>query len=261
MRLREPPGVLGEIVARTVADVADRRATISLRRLETMIQGSTRGFTEALQAPGLSLIAEFKPRSPSRGEIRPGASPERIAEAYRPHAAAVSVLVDRPYFGGGYELLARMRSAVACPVLAKGFFVTPYQVIEARARGADAILLMVNLLPPAGLARMRSLATELGLGVLVEAHDAHELAEAVDSGAPVVGVNSRDLRTLKIDLDRCHELLAAVPRDRVRVAESGLHTAADIDAVRPLADAVLIGTALMGAPEPAAAIRDLGLAR
>lgn len=263
LELKAPPGVLGGIVERTLADVAERRQTLPRARLEAMVctADAPRPFADALRAPGLSLIAEYKPRSPSRGAIRPGVTPEDIAPAYRPHAAAVSVLIDWPFFGGSYAALRRMRKAITAPVIAKGFFVTPYQVVEARAMGADAILLMASLLPPKTLAAMASLAAELGLGTLVETHDEAELAEALASDAAVVGVNSRDLTTLEIDLDGACRLLEKVPADRVRVAESGLLTAADIERVRPLADAVLIGTALMRADDPAAQIAALGLAR
>lgn len=253
LSLREPPGVLGQIIARTVRELSDeapRRRSAS----------PPRPFAHALRAPGLSLIAELKPRSPSRGDLRPTVSPEEVAPAYQ-HAAAISVLIDGPAFGGSLDLLSRMRSLVDRPVLAKGFIVSEAQVRQAWAAGADAVLLMASVLPPPSLVRLLGLTSELGLGALVEAHDERELSEALASGAEVVGVNSRDLTTLDIDLDRAAELLATVPSDRVRVAESGLHTREDIDRVRGVADAVLIGTALMTSPDPAAHMATLGLRR
>ncbi|TVQ86775.1 MAG: indole-3-glycerol-phosphate synthase [Deltaproteobacteria bacterium] len=251
LRLREPPGVLGKIVARTVRELPEgapgpRRAS------------SPRPFAEALRAPGLSLIAELKPRSPSEGDLRPSVSPEDVAPAYR-HAAAISVLIDGPSFGGSLDLLARMRSLVDRPVLAKGFFISEVQVRQAWSAGADAVLLMASILPPPSLEHLLGLATDLGLGALVEAHDARELEEVLASGAEVIGVNSRDLTRLSIDLGRAATLLATVPTNRVRVAESGLHTRADVDRIRGVADAALIGTALMTSPDPAARIAELGL--
>lgn len=254
--LKAPPGVLGEIVDRTLADVRARVGAPLGTRSDT-----PRPFARALRGPGLSLIAEYKPRSPSQGAIRPDARPEDIARAYRPHAAAISCLVDGPYFGGGYDALRRIRAAVPQPVLAKGFFVTGFQVREAAAAGADAILLMASLLPPHGLGWLLTIARNLGLDALVEVHDAAELAEVLPLGAEVIGVNSRDLTTLDIDLDRARRLLATVPADRVRIAESGLDRADDIDRVRGLADGVLVGTGLMRAPDPGPRIVELGLGR
>lgn len=254
--LKDPPGVLGTIVERTLRDL-DPRAIAALPPRRAAV----RPFAAALSGPGLALIAEYKPRSPSRGAIRPDATPEAIARSYRPHAAAISCLVDGPHFGGSYAALRRVRAAAHQPVLAKGFFVSEIQVREAHRMGADAILLMASLLPPVSLKRLLALATDLGLGALVEVHDPIELAEALSTDAAVIGVNSRDLTTLGIDLDRARRLLADVPSDRIRVAESGLDTPAAVDGVRSLADGVLVGTALMKAPDPARAIVDLGLSR
>lgn len=254
MRVRQPPGVLGEIVARTVAAMPEPTPALAS-------SAGPRDFVAALRAPGLSLIAEVKPRSPSAGLLTPSFDLERLCRAYADHAAAVSVLVDGPSFGGSYGLLAQVRARVPCPVLAKGFFVHESQLRAARAAGADAVLLMAAVLPPSSLARLRAAASALGMAALVEAHDAAELAEVLASSAPVVGVNSRDLATLQISLPRARQLLATVPPERVRVAESGLHTAADVAAVREVADAVLIGTALVRAEDPVAAICALGLGR
>ncbi len=254
--LKTPPGVLGAIVERTLADVRRRAADTPGPRPDP-----ARPFAQALRRPGLSLIAEYKPRSPSRGAIRPDARPEDIARAYLPHAAAISCLVDGPYFGGSYAALRRVRETAPQPVLAKGFFVTEFQVREAASHGADAILLMASLLPPASLESLLNLASTLGLDALIEVHDAAELAEVLPLGAAVIGVNSRDLTTLEIDLDHARRLLTKVPADRVRVAESGLDTLEDIDRVRDRADGVLIGTAFMRAPDPGGRIVELGLGR
>ena len=218
-----------------------------------------RDFVGALTAPGLSLIAEFKPRSPSRGDLRPGSRPEDVAAHYRPYAAAVSVLTDGPYFGGSHALLSRMRAAVSVPVLNKDFVQSEYQLLEARAAGADAVLLMVSLLDDAGLRGLLGFARGLGLAALVEVHDRRELDRALATDARVVGVNARDLRTLEIDAAGAALLLADVPEDRVAVAESGVSTRGDVDALRGgRADAVLIGSTLMAAPDPSQAIESLG---
>jgi indole-3-glycerol phosphate synthase len=259
LELRTPPGVLGRIVAQTLSDVAQRAEAAPRATLEAELRtDDVRDFVAALRAPGLSLIAEFKPRSPSRGDIRPGASPEFIAGLYAPYASAISVLCDRPFFGGHHDNLQRVRAVAPAPALCKDFIVTEYQVIEARAAGADALLLMASLLPPASLERLLALARSVGLSALVEVHDAQELREVLDTDARIVGVNSRDLKTLEIDLDHMLRLLDTVPGDRVRVGESGLKTAADLARLKPRADAALIGTRLMGAPDPTAAIQALG---
>lgn len=256
LALRDPGGALGQIVARTIAALPERDTG---RRDPA---DGPRGFVQALTPPRPTtrpaLIAEFKPRSPSRGELRPGATPDDLAPAYG-RAAAISVLVDGPSFGGSYAALRRMRALLPQPVLAKGFFVDPRQVQEAWAHGADAVLLMAALLPPPSLRSLLELCDALGLDALVEAHTAEELEEVASSGAKLIGVNSRDLRSMRIDLDRARRLLATLPQDRVRVCESGLQTRADIDAVRELAEAVLIGSALMTAPDPAAKIQEMGL--
>ncbi len=258
LALKTPPGVLGEIVARTQHDVALREAKTPLDALQAGLKSDCRGFARALQAPGIGLIAEFKPRSPSRGELRPGAIPEGIAAIYKPFASAISVLCDGPYFGGSHRALGRVRGVVDCPVLCKDFIVSRYQVVEARAHGADAVLLMASLLPKESLGTLLALTHALGMDALVEVHDQQELGEAVESGAKVIGVNSRDLHTLKIDTERARGLLAQVPTSKVRVAESGLNHRPQVEALEGLADAALIGSALMSAPDPAAKIRQLG---
>ncbi len=252
--------VLGRIVARTRRDVAERAERVPRAVLERRIAGATRDFRAALDAPGLGLIAEFKPRSPSRGDLRPGARPGELAAAYRPYAAAISVLCDEPFFGGSRRALGRIREVSGLPVLCKDFLVTPYQVVEARAAGADAVLLMVALLGDSELRGLRRLAAELGMAALVEVHDGTERARALDTGADIVGVNARDLRTLEVDLARIEALAPDLPPGVVRVGESGMHGAGDVDRLRPMLDAVLIGTALMTSPDPAGRIEDLGFA-
>jgi len=217
-----------------------------------------RGFEAALRADGLGLIAELKPRSPSRGVLRPDLDPEAQVAAYRPFAAAVSVLCEGPSFGGSLELLARARAGLEVPVLCKDFIVSEYQVMEAAAAGADAVLLLAAVLPPPSLRRLLTLCDELGVTALVEVHDGDELSEVLETDARVVGINSRDLRSLEVDLRRVEELAPRVDPGRVRVAESGIHGPGDVERVRPHVDAVLIGTELMLAADPARRIRELG---
>lgn len=253
--------VLDRIVTRTRADLAERRKATPIEALRDRPVAPPRDALAALSAPGLSLIAEYKPRSPSKGPIRPDAQPEDVAALYAPYAAAMSVLCDAPFFGGGYPTLARVRAAVDLPLLAKDFVVDPYQLHEARAHGADMVLLMCSVLAPGALEDLLGRARALGMAALVETHDDAELQVALDVGARIIGVNSRDLRTLEIDLEQARARLARVPADRVRVAESGLTTRAAVDAMRPHADAALIGSHLMAAPDPQAAIEALGFQR
>lgn len=250
--------VLGEIVARTRADLALRRERRPEAEVEACVAPSTRSFADALRAPGLGLIAEFKRRSPSRGDIRPGASVEDVVGIYDRYAAAISVLCDAPYFGGGPELLAAAREVTERPLLYKGFVVSTYQVLEAREAGADAVLLMASVLDDETLRRCLARARELRMDALVEAHDDAELDRAIALGADVIGVNSRDLHTLDIDRAAMRRRLDRVPDGVVRVAESGVSSAEQVDELRGKADAVLIGTALMAAADIEARIDALG---
>ena len=215
-------------------------------------------FRDALAGGGLTAIAEFKRRSPSAGDIQPGADPVAFARAYESAgAASMSVLVDER-FGGTADDLRAARSATALPLLAKGFFSTAAQLEELRDAGADAVLLLLRDLDDATTATLMSRACELGLDTLVEAHDGDELRRAVDLDAPVIGLNARDLGTFRIDRDAQLALLARTPRDRVVVAESGIHSRAQA-ALAELAgaSAVLVGTSLMRAEDPAEKLRDL----
>jgi len=215
-------------------------------------------FADALAQDGLQAIAEIKRRSPSAGDLRPDADPATIAAAYeRAGAAAVSVLVDER-FGGTWDDLRAARRTTALPLIAKGFFSTDEHLRTAREAGADAALLILRDLEDATCEALMRTARELGLDTLVEAHDAEELARAVALDAPVIGVNARDLVTFKIDRTAQLELVARAPRDRIVVAESGVHSRAQ-GAAAELAgsDAVLVGSALMQAPDPAAKLAEL----
>jgi indole-3-glycerol phosphate synthase len=215
-------------------------------------------FADGLRAPGLRAIAEIKRRSPSAGDLRPDADPARIASSYaRAGAAAVSVLVDER-FAGTWDDLRAARAASDVPLLAKGFFSTPADLRTAREAGADAALLLLRDLDDDTTAALMAEAARLGLDTLVEAHDAAELERGIALGAPVLGVNARDLSTFAIDRDAQLELVSRIPRDRVVVAESGI-TARAHGAAAELAgaDAVLVGSALMRAPDPAAKLAEL----
>lgn len=244
----EIPGVLGRMVKETAARLpspsADRPVT------------SDRDFFAALSAPGLSLIAEIKRRSPSKGPIREGADPVEIGRIYDRHAAAISVLTDEPHFGGSLEVLAAVRSEVSVPVLMKDFVISEAQVEAGRAAGADALLLMASLLPPSSIERLLVRTRELGMEALVEVHDQRELDEVLSTSARIVGVNNRDLITLQIDRDNFLRLAPQV-EGRLTVCESGIETREDVEHVRGLADAVLIGTTLMAAEDVEAKIEVL----
>jgi indole-3-glycerol phosphate synthase len=215
-------------------------------------------FREALAGPGLAAIAEIKRRSPSAGDLRPDADPARLAPALaRAGAAAVSVLVDER-FGGSLDDLRAARAATDAPLLGKGFFGAEAQLRELREAGADAALLLLRDLDDAEATALMAAARALGLDTLVEAHDAEELERAVRLGADPIGINARDLSTFEIDRGAQLALVAGAPRDRVVVAESGIRSRAQGAAAELAgADAVLLGSALMTAPDPAARLAEL----
>jgi indole-3-glycerol phosphate synthase/phosphoribosylanthranilate isomerase len=215
-------------------------------------------FSDALAAPGLQAIAEIKRRSPSAGDLRPDADPAAIAPAYATAgAAAISVLVDER-FGGSWDDLRAARAATDAPLLAKGFFSTEEHLRTAREAGADAVLLLLRDLDDAACAALMRAAAALGLDTLVEAHDGAELDRAIALAAPVIGINARDLATFRLDRAAQLALVARAPRDRVVVAESGIASRAQGAAAELAgADAILVGSALMRAPDPAARLAEL----
>jgi indole-3-glycerol phosphate synthase / phosphoribosylanthranilate isomerase len=215
-------------------------------------------FLDALRAPGLCAIAEVKRRSPSAGDLRPDAEPAALARSFEDAgAAAVSILVDER-FAGSWNDLKAARAAASLPLLAKGFFSTPEHLADAREAGADAALLLLRDLDDLAVAKLMAAAGELGLDVLVEAHDESELQRAEALGAEVIGLNARDLTSFEIDRRAQLELVAGAPRDRVVVAESGVQNRAHGAAAELAgADAILVGSALMRAPDPAATLTDL----
>jgi indole-3-glycerol phosphate synthase/phosphoribosylanthranilate isomerase len=215
-------------------------------------------FVGALGRPGFGAIAEFKRRSPSAGDIRPDGDVRAIARAYeKAGARAMSVLVDER-FGGSWDDLRAAREASTLPLLAKGFFSTPDDLQTAREAGADAILLLLRDLPDAACSALLRTARTMGLDTLVEAHDATELERAVALGAPVIGINARDLSSFRIDRRAQLELLARAPHDRIVIAESGIETRAQAAAAELAgANAILVGSTLMRAPDPGAKLAEL----
>jgi indole-3-glycerol phosphate synthase len=215
-------------------------------------------FRDVLAAPGLNAIAEVKRRSPSAGDLRPGADPARLSSQFASAgAAAVSILVDER-FGGSLADLRAARSASFIPLLAKGFFREEAQLDQLKEAGADAVLLLLRDLDGNRAAAMLSRAEELGLDALVEAHDADEVKRAVELGADVIGINARDLGTFEVDRRAALDLIAAAPRDRIIVAESGVAARAHGAAAELAgADAILVGSALMLAPDSAEKLREL----
>ena len=248
--------ILDEILARKRQEVSERRAA---RPDLPEPAGATRDFIPALRQPGVSVIAEFKRRSPSGGVIRPDATPSEIARVYQDGgAAALSVLTDSDYFGGSDADLAEARAACELPVLRKDFVVDAYQVHEARAIGADAVLLIVRALTDGHLRRYLELATRVGMAALVETHSADEVRRALDAGATLIGVNNRDLDTLVTDVSLAPRLRPLVPSQCVFVAESGVSTPENVAALADAGvDAVLIGEALLRSADPGARLREL----
>ncbi len=254
---------LPEILAHVRGVVAERKASTDVRVLERQAAAhAPRGFARALQVKakvGPAVIAELKKASPSKGLIRAEFDAASLARAMEAGGAAVlSVLTEERFFQGSIENLKRASAAVRIPCLRKDFTVDPFQIVEARAFGADAILLIVAALTDTELRLLRDEARRCDLDVLCEVHDREELDRALDLDCECVGVNSRDLRTFAVSLDRACELAASLPTDAVRVAESGIHTRADIERLRAAGyEAFLIGESLMRQPEPGVALRDL----
>jgi indole-3-glycerol phosphate synthase/phosphoribosylanthranilate isomerase len=259
--MREIEGVLGEIVARKRVDVAERLRGVTLDALREQAEPSRHSLKAALSRPGARFIMEVKRVSPSEGKLREAADPAAMARAYRGAADAISVLVDTPYFGGSYADLAAVRAEFAGPILAKDFVIDPRQVPEARIHGADAVLVMLSVLDDAEAAEVMAEARRFDMDVLVEAHDEDEVRRALALGAEIVGINNRDLKTLKIDLATTERLAPLVPKDRLLVAESGIQDRADVERLGVHADAFLIGSSLMRAESPAQAARELAFGR
>jgi indole-3-glycerol phosphate synthase len=257
------PDLLRTIVAATERITEIRREAESLAALERRAASATPhgdDFVAGLGAPGrFNVIAECKRRSPSKGVLAASYDPVTIARSYESGgAAAISVLTEPTFFDGALEHLAAVRRAVTLPLLRKDFVVDEYQLFEARANGADAILLIVAALEQAALVGLQQRAWDLGLAALVEVHDEEELTRAVDAGARIIGVNNRNLRTLTVDKEASYRLATLMPKDVIAVSESGLQTREDLNRLSAAGyRAFLIGERFMTDADPAAAIRTL----
>ncbi|RKW13598.1 MAG: indole-3-glycerol phosphate synthase TrpC [Cardiobacterium sp.] len=258
--------ILDDILAHKRQEVAAQKQRVDMDTLVANISASNdtpRGFMKALQARvaigGTAVIAEVKKASPSMGVIRASFDPVAIAESYAAAGATcLSVLTDEKYFQGSGHYLRLVRAAVGLPLLRKDFIVDEYQIVEARALGADAILLIVAALSDAELAAFTRLAHDLGLDVLVEVHDEAECARALQLPLRVIGVNNRNLHDFSVSLDTSRRIKTMLPADYLLVSESGIHTRADIEALQ--ADGIhafLVGGALMQADDPGAALSAL----
>ncbi len=259
--------ILDKIVAQKRIEVTERKLSRPLADLEARCTDAlpARDFAAALALPGVSLIGELKKASPSKGLLRPDFAPVELAQVYAANGArAMSILTDEPFFQGSLAYLKAVRQAEAggslatLPLLRKDFIIDAYQVWEARAWGADAILLIVAILSDVELVTLRELAESLAMTALVEVHDEAETQRAVASGAGVVGVNNRDLRDFTVDIQTTLRLRPLVPTGTILVAESGIHTAADVAMLgEGGVDAILVGEALMTARDMAAKVREL----
>jgi indole-3-glycerol phosphate synthase len=245
--------ILDTIVASKQGEVAAARALTSEADLECRLTNAPplRDFREALERPGIQVIAEVKKASPSAGIIRRDFDPVAIARTYERHGAAcISVLTDTPFFQGSLAYLAEIRNRLGRPLLRKDFILHRYQLLEARLAGADAVLLIAEILSDAELATLLRQARELGLQCLVEIHDADNLPRILDAGARLVGINNRDLRTFTTRLEHTLDLMPRIPRDCCLVSESGIRTRGDVLRLEAAGvKAVLIGETLMAAPD------------
>jgi indole-3-glycerol phosphate synthase len=254
--------MIEQLIAGARQGVEERRRELPQADLESRLsgRGEDRPFNEALVRPGLSLIAEFKRRSPSAGQI--AAQSTDVAEQVRAYerggAAALSVLTDEPHFGGSLEDLRAARAACGMPIIRKDFIVDPYQLYEAAVNGADAVLLIVRALEDAELRSLYEEARSIDLDCLVEVHDGAELERALEADAEVIGINNRNLDHGTVEVATTYELMPDVPAGKTVVAESGISVRAELEELeRGGVDAVLIGGALMAAEDPEAKTREL----
>lgn len=263
--MHDTPDILKKILRRKAEEVAERAARVPMTVLRERARAADapRGFAAAIRrrvaAGQPAVIAEVKKASPSKGVIRPDFDPAAIARSYEAGGATcLSVLTDVDFFQGADAYLQQARAACSLPVLRKDFIIDPYQVIEARAIGADCILLIAAALSDAQMRELAEVAGEYGLDVLVEVHDRNELMRTLPLGLPLVGINNRDLRTFEVSLATTLDLLPAIPADRTVVTESGILVADDVALMRRHGvHAFLVGEAFMRAAEPGERLREL----
>jgi indole-3-glycerol phosphate synthase len=260
------PTILQQILARKAEEVAARRALVSLPELERLAGAAdaSRGFAAALiervERKEAAVIAEIKKASPSKGVLREDFNPAELAKSYeRGGAACLSVLTDIDFFQGSDAYLQQARAACSLPVIRKDFMIDPYQIVEARALGADCVLLIVSALADAQMAELASVAKDVGLDVLVEVHDGDELDRALQTlDTPLIGINNRNLHSFEVSLDITLDLLTRVPRDRVVITESGILNRADVELMQiSEVHAFLVGEAFMRATDPGAELQRL----
>lgn len=256
-----PSGILERIVSWKREEVANRKKSCppEVVQAEATAAPPPRDFAAALRAPGISLIAEIKRASPSKGVLCPHLDAPALARRYEAYgAAAISVLTDEHFFRGSLEDLRAVRQSVTIPVLRKDFVLDPYQVYEARAAGADAVLLIVAVLDDVTLQELHELTYALGMAALVEVHNASELERALRIGPHIIGINNRDLRTFEVSLETTERLRPLIPQDILVVAESGIHHRADVARLRAIGvDGVLVGEALVQAADFGAKVEEL----
>jgi indole-3-glycerol phosphate synthase/phosphoribosylanthranilate isomerase len=256
----EPTGILGKIAAAKREELKQRFEGVALDSLRSRASPTKNSLTAVLAENGARFILEIKRASPSAGIIRRTADPAALARGYAGVADALSVLCDQPYFGGSLDDLAAARRQFDGPILAKDFFIDLRQVAEARIAGADAVLVMLSLLSDAEAREVIAEGRRFGMDSLVEVHDEAEMRRALALGAPLIGINNRDLRDLSVDLATTERLARLAP-DRILVSESGIATRADIERLSGEVDGFLIGSSLMSAAEPAQAARELIVGR
>jgi indole-3-glycerol phosphate synthase len=255
--------ILDRIVSHNRQELERKKRRLPLPVVERMAteQPPTIDLASALTGDGIKLIAEVKKASPSRGVIRPDFDPVKIAELYADNgAAAISVLTEARYFQGSLDHLTNIRKALLqkLPLLRKDFVVDPYQIYESRAYGADALLLIVAIMKPDTLKELLDLGHELSMNCLIEVHNEVEVEIALNSGAKIIGINNRDLNTFTVDLATTERLRPLIPKDKIVVSESGIKARSDVEMLRTSGiDAILVGEALMSAPDIASRMRDL----
>jgi len=265
MLSNDTPDILKKILQRKREEIDERSSLIDLNRLILMSEQAlpVRGFIQAIEDKitqgEAAVIAEIKKASPSKGVMRENFNPSEIAKSYEKNGAAcLSILTDKDFFQGSDGYLKQARNATNLPVIRKDFIIDPYQVYEARTINADCILLIVSALDDARLQDLLALSTELDMDVLMEVHDAEEMERALLSGAKLIGVNNRNLRTFEVSLQNTLDMLSMVPDDRLLVTESGIHVPADVALMRDNnINAFLVGEAFMRADEPGEKLAEL----